>query len=97
MKGEVKQYRTLITNLRTIRREISSTVTRIERFEKSILNGFVVNDEVSFNKELNNLKSILNSKIDSINNDIIPSLEAERDAILASYWGAYELHKFRYN
>ncbi len=82
MNDEVRAYRTLILNMRKIGREIDYTMNYINRFERNILSGFVANENVSFDKRLDNLKQQLDAKKNQIYNSIIPTLEAEMQAAM---------------
>ncbi len=83
MNSEAREYRVLIINLRRIGREIDYTLNYINRYERYIISGLVVNDDKSFDKELNDLKERLMYKRDRIFNTIIPSLEMELTAAMA--------------
>ena len=83
MNSEAHEYRMLIMNLRRIGREIDYTLNYINRYERYILSGFVVNDTYSFDKDLNELKERLTYKRDKIFNTIIPSLEQEMQALMS--------------
>lgn len=83
MNSEAREYRVLIINLRRIGREIDYTLNYINRYERYIVSGLVVNDDKSFDKELNDLKERLMYKRDRIFNTIIPSLEMELTAAMA--------------
>ncbi len=84
MNSEVREYRILIMNLRRIGREIDYALNYFSRYERYILSGLVANDNVSFDKELEDLKERLTYKRDRIYNTIIPSLEMEMQAAAAA-------------
>ena len=84
MNSEAHEYRVLIMNMRKIGREIDYVLNYINRYERYIINGLVVNDDKSFDKDLNALKDSLTYKRDKIYNSIIPALEAEMQAIMAA-------------
>ena len=80
MNSEAHDYAVLIMNLRTIGRKIDYALNYINRFERYILSGFVVNENISFDGDLENLKNSLTAKRDQIFNSIIPALEMEMQA-----------------
>ena len=83
MNPEVREYRVCIMNLRRIGREIDYALNYITRYERYIVNGLVVNDDNSFDKDLDSLKEKLTYKRNKIYNSIIPSLEAEMEAAMS--------------
>ena len=83
MNSEAHEYRVLIMNIRKIGREIDYILNYINRYQRYILNGLVVNDNKSFDRDLDSLKERLTYKRNKIFDYIIPSLEAEMQAIMA--------------
>lgn len=84
MKPEVREYYVLIMNMRRIGRKIDYILNYISRYERSIVSGFSINENVSFDHKLDNLKASLTSKRNQIYNSIIPTLESEMRAASAS-------------
>ena len=82
MNSEAHEYRVLIMNMRRIGREIDYALNYVSRYERYISSGFVANETVSFDRELNNLKENLTIKRDEVFNTIIPTLEAEMQAAM---------------
>lgn len=75
MTGDERQsYIALINELQRAARDMNMLLNNIKRYEMSISRGLVVNDNVTFDNNLNSLKETLNYKINQIKNEIIPNL-----------------------
>lgn len=70
----VEEYIELISQMRTLAYKMDYIINNINRYKMFISKGFIVNDNISFEKELENLKEVLTFKKNKIKNDIIPEL-----------------------
>lgn len=84
MNAKVYEYRTLINNLRRVSREIDVILNQINRYESLILSGLAVNDNISFDGELKDLKEKLTYKKNKIVNVIIPGLNTEMEMAMVA-------------
>ncbi len=71
-----QSYINLINDLRQASRDMNILLINIKKYENYILRGLVINDNISFNNELTQLKETLSYKINKIRNEIIPALYA---------------------
>lgn len=76
MAGDERQvYFQLISDLRRAVRNIDVLLMNIQRYENYISVGLVINENITFNKDLNQMKETLNYKRNKIRNEFIPSLQ----------------------
>lgn len=71
---EQQMYINLINDLRQAIRDMSILLNNIRRYESYITRGLMVNDNITFNDDLSQMKETLNYKINKIRNEIIPGL-----------------------
>lgn len=74
--ADQQSYINLINDLRQASRDMNILLINIKKYENYILRGLVINDNISFNNELTQLKETLSYKINKIRNEIIPALYA---------------------
>lgn len=74
---EIDCYINLITDLHSLANKIDYVVNYINIYNAYIKRGFLLNDKISFDKNLDDLVETLNYKKNKIRNDIIPALYSQ--------------------
>lgn len=72
--SNVSEYLDLISKMRKLAYKMDYVINNITRYENYITKGFILNDSISFEDNLNDLKEKLIYKRNKIRNDIIPEL-----------------------
>lgn len=72
--SNVSEYLELISKMRKIAYKMDYVINNITRYENYISKGFILNDSISFESNLKDLKEQLIYKKNKIRNDIIPEL-----------------------